>query len=158
MIKTDPYLTIKVVIGYLLANSLLAQAQEAEMGSSISQPAIVGNQTNRNAMTEGVGGLLINSMLSPNGNQFFQMFGMEWQDRPESENISLNMVEATSKSRGNQVFIYAGRKLLFVGNLPFKSSQLKLVVDQALEAISTASIADVFQSNDIDKDLAADEL
>ena len=158
MTKIATSFILKVGFSFLLATSLGVSAQETEMGVSNPQPAVVGTQVNGNAMTEGVGGLLINSMLSPNGNQFFQMFGLDWQDRPESENISLNLVETTSKTRGNQVFIYAGRKLLFAGYLPYKSSQLRAVLDQAMEAVSTSLLTDVLESNDADKDLAQAEL
>jgi hypothetical protein len=59
---------------------------------------------------------------------------------------------------GSQVFIYSGSRVVFSGSLPFKSSQLKLVVDQALEAINTRLISDAMEAVSADRDLGKEEL
>jgi hypothetical protein len=102
--------------------------------------------------------MLINNMVTPNGHQFFQLFGLSWQESADVEAYSLSLVEVTSRRRGSQVFIYAGNRLLFSGGLPFKSSQLKLVVDQALEAINTRLISDAIEAGGADIDLGKEEL
>ena len=109
-------------------------------------------------MTDGIAGLLINNMVTPNGHQFFQLFGMSWQESPDAEIHSLNLVETNSRRSGSQVYIYAGNRLLFAGGLPSKSSQLKLVVDQAIEAIGTRLISDAMESASSDQDLGKEEL
>jgi hypothetical protein len=109
-------------------------------------------------MTDGIAGMVINNMVTPNGHQFFQLFGLSWQERGDVEAYSLSLVEVTSRRRGSQVFIYAGNRLLFSGGLPFKSSQLKLVVDQALEAINTRPISDAMEAGSVDIDLGKEEL
>jgi hypothetical protein len=49
-------------------------------------------------------------------------------------------------------------RLLFSGGLPYKSSQLKLVVDQALEAIGTRLISSAMEAGSADSDLGKEEL
>ena len=118
----------------------------------------LGRAANSNAMTDGIAGMLINNMMTPKGHQFFQLFGMSWQDSPDAEIYSLRVVETNSQRSGSQVYIYAGNRLLFAGGLPKNSSQLRLVVDQALEAIGTRLISDALESGSSDGDLGKEEL
>jgi len=156
---TMPCFVFKFVFCTWLASSLLVQAQDAVLGET--NPPIsgtLGKPTNPNAMTDGIAGMLINNMVTPNGHQFFQLFGLSWLESADAEAYSLNLVEVTSRRRGSQVFIYAGNRLLFSGGLPYKSSQLKLVVDQALEAIGTRLISSAMEAGSADSDLGKEEL
>jgi hypothetical protein len=109
-------------------------------------------------MTDGISGLLINNMITPNGHQIFQLFTNNWLENPESENYSLTLIETTSRLRGSQIFIYSGSRLMFSSSLPFKSSQLKPTVDQALEAISSGINSLATETGIADKDLGEEEL
>jgi len=127
-------------------------------GSSASSTSNINKTINRNAMTDGISGLLINNMITPNGHQFFQLFTNNWLENPESENYSLTFIETTSRLRGSQIFIYSGSRLMFSSSLPFKSSQLKPTVDQALEAISSGINSLATETGIADKDLGEEEL
>ena len=133
--------------------------QELSIGEN-SAPSIINKNKiiKRNATTDGISGLLIDSMITPNGHQFFQLFSSKWQENPESENYSLRFIETTSLLRGSQIFIYSGTKLMFTSGLPYKSSQLVLVVDQAIEAINSGIISMDTETGSADKDLGEEEL
>jgi len=156
---TNTSFIIKTGLCLCLASAASLQAQDAALGET-NRPnsGALGTATNPNAMTDGIAGMLINNMLTPNGHQFFQLFGLSWQESGDVEAYSLSLVEVTSRRRGSQVFIYAGNRLLFSGGLPLKSSQLKLVVDQALEAINTRPISDAMEAGSDDIDLGKEEL
>jgi hypothetical protein len=109
-------------------------------------------------MTDGISGLLIDNMITPNGHQFFQLFSSNWQENPESENFSLTFVETTSRLRGSQILIYSGTRLMFNSGLPYKSSQLRPVVDQAIEAINSGINSLATETGSADKDLGEEEL
>jgi len=113
---------------------------------------------NRNAMTDGISGMLLDGMITPNGHQFFQLFSNSWQENSESENYSFRVIETTSRLKGSQVFIYSGSKLFFSSNLPFKSSQLSPLVEQAIEAINTKILSEVLDTGSADKDLGMEEI
>ena len=134
-------------------------AQEAAFAEpsplALSAP---GKPASPNAMTDGIAGMLINNMVTSNGHQFFYLFGLGWQERSDAEIYSLSLVETTSRQRGSQVYIYAGNRLLFSGGLPYKSSQIRLAVDQALEAIGTRLISASMESDSADTDLGKEEL
>jgi len=153
------HISIKTSICLCIAWAAPLRAQEAALEEPSRQASsALGRVANRNAMTDGIAGLLINNMVTPNGHQFFQLFGMSWQESPDAEVYSLRLVESISRRSGSQVSIYAGNRLLFAGGLPSKSSQLRLVVDQAIEAIGTRLISDAMESASIDQDLGKEEL
>ena len=157
---TNNHFTIKIS-SLCLCSSFWGplHAQDAALGETSPQTtAVLGRPANPNAMTDGIAGMLINNMVTPNGHQFFQLFGLGWQDRPDAETYSLSLVEATSRQRGSQVYIYAGTRLVYSGGLPYKSSQLRLVVDQALEAIGTRLISNAMEAGSADSDLGKEEL
>jgi hypothetical protein len=148
-----------LIFSVCAATANFGHGQELSLGQS-STPA-TGNKNksiNRNALTDGISGLLIDSMITPNGHQFFQLFSNKWQENPESENYSLRFIETTSRLRGSQIFIYSGTKLMFTSGLPYKSSQLVLVVDQAIEAINSGIILMDTETGSADKDLGEEEL
>jgi len=150
---------IKIGLCLCLACGASLHAQDAALGEKTPPiSGALGKPTNPNAMTDGIAGMLINNMVTPNGHQFFQLFGLSWQESADAEAYSLSLVEVTSKRMGSQVFIYAGSRVVFSGSLPFKSSQLKLVVDQALEAINTRLISDAMEAVSADRDLGKEEL
>jgi len=156
---TNTSLIIKTGLCLCLASAASLQAQDAALGeTNPPNSGALGKSTNPNAMTDGIAGMLINNMVTPNGHQFFQLFGLSWQESADVEAYSLSLVEVTSRRRGSQVFIYAGNRLLFSGGLPYKSSQLKLVVDQALEAIGTRLISSAMEAGSADSDLGKEEL
>jgi hypothetical protein len=109
-------------------------------------------------MTDGISGMLLDGMITPNGHQFFQLFSNSWQENSESENYSFRVIETTSRLKGSQVFIYSGSKLFFSSNLPFKSSQLSPLVEQAIEAINTKILSEVLDTGSADKDLGMEEI
>ena len=159
MIMTKPCFIFKVAFCTLLGSYLPVHAQDAALGETSPQTTgVLGRPANPNAMTDGIAGMLINNMVTPNGHQFFQLFGLGWQDRPDAETYSLSLVEATSRQRGSQVYIYAGTRVVYSGGLPYKSSQLRLVVDQALEAIGTRLISNAMEAGNTDLDLGMEEL
>jgi len=136
-----------------------AHGQDASaFKESLSPSNSINKLINRNTMADGISGLMVNNMITPIGHQFFQLFCNNWQENPESNNYSLYFVETTSRLRGSQVFIYSGTKLMFVSGLPFKSSQLMPVIDQAVDAINTNIISMAMNSGSSDIDLAEEEL
>ena len=152
-------LLIKIGICLCIGSGAPLHAQDAPLSDASPQASSApGKAANSNAMTDGIAGLLINNMVTPNGNQFFQLFGMSWQESPDAEVYSLRLVETISRRSGSQVYIYTGNRLLFAGGLPYKSSQLRPVVDQAIEAIGTRLISDAMESASSDQDLGKEEL
>jgi len=148
-----------LIFSVFAATANFVHGQELSLGEDSTSSKSNKNQTiNRNAMTDGIVGLLIDSMITPNGHQFFQLFSNKWQENPESENYSLRFIEITSQLRGGQIFIYSGTKVMFTSGLPYKSSQLGLVVDQAIEAINNGIISMATETGSADKDLGEEEL
>ena len=152
-------LSALLIFSVCAATGSFVHGQDLSLGeNSKSSTSNKNKSINRNAMTDGISGLLIDSMITPNGHQFFQLFSSNWQENPESENFSLTFVETTSRLRGSQVFIYSGSKLMFNSGLPFKSSQLRPVVEQAIEAINTRIVSMAMDTVGAEKDLAEEEL
>ncbi len=152
---------LSVLFVFLLCAAIVsfAQGQDLPLGeNSKSSTSNKNKEINRNAMTEGISGLLIDNMITPNGHQFFQLFSTSWKENPESENYSLAFVETTSRLRGSQVLIYLGTKLMFISGLPYKSSQLRPMVDQAIEAINSGIISLATETGSAEKDLGEEEL
>lgn len=149
-----------LILSFCSATGNFVLGQELSLREN-SAPSTNNNKNKniiRNAMTDGLSGLLIDSMITPNGHQFFQLFSNNWQENPESENYSLTFVETTSRLRGSQVLIYLGTRLMFNSGLPYKSSQLKPVVDQAIEAINSGIISMATETGSAEKDLGEEEL
>jgi hypothetical protein len=152
-------LSALLIFSICAAIGSFVHGQDLSLGeNSKSSTSNKNKSINRNAMTDGISGLLIDSMITPNGHQFFQLFSNSWQENPESENFSLTFVETTSRLRGSQVFIYSGSKLMFSSGLPNKSSQLKPTVNQAIEAINTGIISLSTETSNAEKDLGEEEL
>ena len=148
-----------LILSFCPATGNFVLGQELSLGEN-SAPSIINKNKiiKRNARTDGISGLLIDSMITPNGHQFFQLLSNSWQENPESENFSLTFVETTSRLRGSQVFIYSGSKLMFSSGLPNKSSQLRPTVNQAIEAINTGIISLSTETSNAEKDLGEEEL
>jgi hypothetical protein len=154
-IKSSAFLIFSVCA----AMGSFVHGQDLSLGeNSKSSTSNKNKSLNRNAMTDGISGLLIDNMITPNGHQFFQLFSTSWKENPESENYSLAFVETTSRLRGSQVLIYLGTKLMFISGLPYKSSQLRPMVDQAIEAINSGINSLATQTVSADKDLGEEEL
>jgi len=152
-------LSALLIFSVCAATGSFVHGQDLSLGENSKPSTSNKNKSiNRNAMTDGISGLLIDSMITPNGHQFFQLFSSNWQENPESENFSLTFVETTSRLRGSQVFIYSGSKLMFNSGLPYKSSQLRPVVEQAIEAINTRIVSMAMDTVGAEKDLAEEEL
>jgi hypothetical protein len=148
-----------LILSFCPATGNFVLGQELSLGEN-SAPSIINKNKiiKRNATTDGISGLLIDSMITPNGHQFFQLFSNNWQENPESENYSLTFVETTSRLRGSQIFIYSGTRLMFNSGLPYKSSQLRPMVDQAIEAINSGIISLATETGSAEKDLGEEEL
>jgi hypothetical protein len=160
LLITMAYIKLLSPIIFLVcaATGSLVHGQELSLGeNSKSSTSNKNKGINRNAMTDGISGLLIDNMITPNGHQFFQLFSINWQN-PESENYSLTFVETTSRLSGSQVLIYSGTKLMFISGLPYKSSLLGPVVDQAIEAINSGINSLATDTGSAEKDLGEEEL
>ncbi|NBO42190.1 MAG: hypothetical protein EBU92_11880 [Betaproteobacteria bacterium] len=152
-------LSALLIFSVCAAIGSFVHGQDLSLGeNSKSSTSNKNKSINRNAMTDGISGLLIDNMITPNGHQFFQLFSSNWQENPESENFSLTFVETTSRLRGSQILIYSGTRLMFNSGLPYKSSQLRPVVDQAIEAINSGINSLATETGSADKDLGEEEL
>lgn len=159
LIMSTKKLSLFLFFTVCAATGNFVHGQELSLGENSKSSTNNKNKSiNRNAMTDGISGLLINNMITPNGHQFFQLFTSNWLENPESENYSLTLIETTSRLRGSQIFIYSGTKLMFNSGLPYKSSQLRPVVDQAIDAINSSIVSMATETGNAETDLGEEEL
>lgn len=110
-------------------------------------------------MREAYGGLVLNQMLTPVGQEFYQHFVAAWTARPQVDRYALQVQERPSARQGSQLLISAGHRQLLQTRLPARRDSLRAYANHVAEHLYTVLVEGDLQALLFrDPDLARDEL
>lgn len=117
-------------------------ASTLDSGSaSLRENQFSGNALNGQALQETYGGIVTDQTITVAGQTFYQSFVAAWHDKPNQERFVLAVRERPSARWGNEVWIEYAQRRVFQAVLPPNRSNIKAVVDQAVE-IAYKNVAD----------------
>ena len=135
----------------LLLAGGIAAAQQPIDASSIEQSSGAGD--------ESLGGLVVNQTFTRYGDEFFRLFAMAMQERPDGQSVVLSVVERPLRRQGSRISIMLGQQSLYEVQMPFRRDRLPALSEAAVEK-TVAGLAllqsDARAGSDID--LAATEI
>lgn len=135
------------------ANSLESAA------TSLREKQLADSALNGHGLQETYGGIVTDQTITVAGQTFYQAFVAAWHDKPNQERFVLSVRERPSARWGNEVWIEYAQRRVFQAVLPPNRSNIKAVVDQAVEiAYKNVADAEVQRLLFRDPDIGPDEL
>ncbi len=140
----------------LVSLSFLGVAQVVAEPQALSSSD---TQTERRALQEMYGGVVVNQTVTVAGQDFYQQFVAGWRDRALSERYAISIHERPSARWGARIWIEYAQRRIFQAQLPTGRAGIRALSDQAVEiAYQQVTDIDVERLLFRDADLGADEI